>query len=82
MTQQIRENIRVAAIFGPGTAIRPVWFDWGRRKYTVQEITCTWEERRGTALLLHFGVSDGATLFQLTYNAATQGWSLGAVEAG
>ncbi len=79
--QKIREHIRVAVIFGPGNSIRPVWFDWGRRKYTVREVTYTWRERQGETTLLHFAVTDGADLFELSYNPATQGWTLAAVDA-
>ena len=77
--QKIREDIRVAVIFGPGSAIRPVWFDWRRRKHTVREVTYSWQERHGEATLVHFAVSDGANLFELTYNAASQIWALAAV---
>jgi hypothetical protein len=79
--QKIREDIRVAVIFGPGSSIRPVWFDWCRRKYTVEEVTYSWQERQGEATLVHFAVSDGVSLFELTYNAASRIWSLAAVEA-
>ena len=78
--QKIREDIRVAVIFGPGSSIRPVWFDWRRRKYAVEEITYSWQERQGEATLVHFAVSDGANLFELTYNAGSRVWSLAAVE--
>ena len=57
---RIKEPIRVAVVFGPGHSIKPVWFDWRRRKYTVKEITYTWRERRGEATVFHFAVSDGA----------------------
>jgi len=76
---QIRENIRVAVIFGPGSSIRPVWFDWRRRKHTVREVTYSWQERHGEATLVHFAVSDGANIFELTYNATGRTWSLAAV---
>ncbi len=78
--QKIRENIRVAVIFGPGNSVRPVWFDWRRRKYAVREVTYTWRERQGEATLFHFAVTDGANLFELTYNAVSQLWALTAVE--
>ena len=80
MLQQIREHIRVAAIFGPGNRIRPVWFDWRQHKHTVQEVTCCWDEREGSAVRLHFAVSDGADLYELTYNATTHIWRLATVE--
>jgi hypothetical protein len=75
---KVQEPIRVAVIFGPGDRVRPVWFDWGCRKYEVQEVTYTWRERVGEACLFHFAVSDGASLFELVYDAAGQRWSLAA----
>lgn len=78
--QKIREDIRVAVIFGPGTRVRPVWFDWGSRKYEVREVTYSWRERSGNAQMFHFAISDGASLFELVYDAAGQQWSLAAVE--
>jgi hypothetical protein len=82
MMRNIREDVRVAVIFGPGNSIRPVWFDWRRRKYEVREVTYTWQEREGEATLLRFAVSDGASLFELTFNSANRIWSLAAVDAG
>ena len=79
--EKIRENIRVAVIFGPGNRVEPVWFDWRRRKYTVREVTYSWRERQGEATVFHFAVSDGADLFELAYNADSQIWSLTAVDA-
>jgi hypothetical protein len=82
MMRNIREDVRVAVIFGPGSSIRPVWFDWRRRKYEVREVTYTWQERQGDATLLRFAVSDGVNLFELTFNSADRIWSLAAVDAG
>ena len=82
MMQQIREDIRVAVIFGPGNRVAPVWFDLRRRKHMVKEVTYTWRERRGEETTLHFAVSDGADLYELAYNTASQLWSLAAVEEG
>jgi hypothetical protein len=82
MMQRIRENIRVAVIFGPGSRVRPVWFDWGRRKYEVREVTYTWRERVGEGLRFHYAVTAGAGLFELVYDAAGQTWELAAVDGG
>jgi hypothetical protein len=78
--EKIRENIRVAVIFGPGNRVAPVWFDWRRRKHTVREVTYSWRERQGEATVFHFAVSDGADLFELAYNADSQLWALTAVD--
>jgi hypothetical protein len=79
--QRIREPIRVAAVFVPGRQIRPVWFDWQRRKHTVIETTYCWKGRSGEDTLLYFSVSDGSALYELVYNTSDQCWTLNGVEA-
>ena len=80
--QQLNENIRVGAIFESGRAIRPVWFDWQRKKYSVTEITYRWQEQSGETKMLHFAVSDGQDLFELVYDTERQTWSLTGIEPG
>ncbi len=80
MMHRIGENIRVAAVFGPGNRLQPVWFDWNRKKHTVTEVTYTWKDRLGDVTLLHFAVSDGTALYELTYNTASQAWALAAMD--
>lgn len=80
--QPINANIRVGAIFESGRAIRPVWFDWQRKKYSVTEITYRWQEISGETKMLHFAVSDGQDLFELTYNTDQQTWRLAGIEPG
>ncbi len=80
--QHLNADIRVGAIFESGRAIRPVWFDWQRKKYSVTEITYRWQEQSGDTKMLHFAVSDGQDLFELIYNTDQQIWSLSGVEPG
>jgi hypothetical protein len=77
---RIREPIRVAVIFGPGSSIRPVWFDWRRQKHTILETTYSWEGKRGDARLLHFSVRDEGGLYELTYDTVEQTWALEGIE--
>lgn len=80
--ERIREPVRVAAIFNPGGRIRPVWFDWKRKKHTVLETTYTWPEKSGDTVLLHFAVADGEALYELVYDTREQSWLLHGVDAG
>ncbi len=82
MVLRTRENIRVATVFEPGGKIRPVWFEWNRRKLVVKETAYAWRERRGETALLHFAVTDEANLYELVYNTADQTWVLVGVETG
>ena len=79
--QRVAEGIRVAAIFAPGSRIRPVWFEWRRRKHAITETSYFWKESQGGATRLHFAVSDGSDLFELVYHAADQNWTLEGVES-
>lgn len=80
MVQQIREHIRVGVIHGPGTRLRPVWFDWQRRKHEVREVTYHWRHRTGNELMLHYSVTDGTALYELVYNTAEQTWILESID--
>ncbi|MEE8185187.1 MAG: hypothetical protein V3T96_02155 [Thermodesulfobacteriota bacterium] len=73
-TTEIRDSIKVMAIFDRG--IRPVKFRWEGRVYPVKEITYTWRTREGSAEVIHFSVTDGASLYELSYNKSTMRWSL------
>ncbi|MCL4874289.1 hypothetical protein KJ039_09435 [bacterium] len=79
MATKIRDAIKVVAVFDSG--VRPVKFKWRGRVYGVKEITYTWASREGSARILHFTVSDGATLFELAYNSSSLGWSIEEVDS-
>lgn len=81
MLQRIREHIRVAVIHGPGSRLRPVWFDWKHRKHDVREVTSHWRHRAGNDLILHYAVTDGTALYELNYNVTEQIWVLESIDA-
>ena len=81
MLQRIREHVRVAVIHGPGSKLRPVWFDWKSRKYDVKEVTYHWRHRAGNDLILHYSVTDGTALYELNYNVTEQVWVLESIDA-
>jgi hypothetical protein len=71
----IDEPVDVGAVFGKNR-IKPKWFVWQNRKHTVTETTYTWRETEGEAVVVHFTVTDGATLFELSLNQKTLCWRL------
>jgi len=79
MTTDIKESIKVMAVFDRG--VRPVRFKWRGRVYPVKGITHTWGSREGLSGILHFSVTDGSTLYEITYNTSTMDWTLEGVEA-
>lgn len=78
--QRFAERIKVAAIFAPGSKVKPVWFEWRRQKHAVTETSYFWKDCQGDATRLHFAVSDGSNLFELMFNTADQNWTLEGVE--
>ena len=81
MLQRIREHVRVAVIHGPGSKLRPVWFDWKSREHDVKEGTYHWRHRAGNDLILHYSVTDDTALFELNYNVTEQVWVLESIDA-
>ena len=76
-TTLIREPVEVIALFeGRGRPLRPLRFRWKGAVHPVREITFTWSTNDGAAVVLHFAVHDGATLYELTYNKSTLRWTL------
>jgi len=78
--EDLSAKVVVGAVFGSGNLVRPAWFIWNGRKYTVKETTYTWTERRGTGMLYHFAVTDGADLFELVLDNTSLAWTLEKVE--
>jgi hypothetical protein len=82
MVTPVGELIQVGAIFGSKTKVRPVWFVWRGREYRVREVTYSWKEREGKTLIQHFSVTDGVSLYDLSYHTAEMNWYLSYVEDG
>lgn len=75
----IRQPIRVGAVFRQGTVV-PRWFLYRGRKIPVREVTYTWTERQGSSVFLHFSVSDGVNLYELSFQPERLVWNIEAVE--
>ena len=84
---RLNENVKVYAIYGdcpsmgtvtkfPHDKLRPVMFIWRNREYRVQDVTYVWREIQGQAEVYHFTVSDGASVFELSYNAKALDWTI------
>ena len=79
MSTDIQEPIKTGVVFDRG-GVFPAWFIWGGRRYTVREITQWWRTKNGSETILHLGVTDGASVFELTLNQQTLVWRLNAIE--
>lgn len=78
MAESIKEDIKVIAVFDKG--VKPVKFRWRGRLFQITEVTHTWSSREGSSPILHFSVTDGASLFELAYNRSSMRWSIEASE--
>lgn len=81
MGTEIGEPIRVGVVFQRGVVI-PRWFLRGGRRYNVARVTMRWQTREGAETILHLGVTDGTSLFELAFNQKTLSWTLVSVEDG
>ena len=54
----------------------PVWFDWKGRQGRVRETAFTWTTREGSAEIMHYSVSDGTNLYELSFDRGSMQWSL------
>ncbi len=82
MITQIDQPIRVGAVFGLPDRIRPAWFIWKGRKHVIREVTYIWDQKEGNSRIQNFAVSDGANLYQMSYQRDAMTWRLVALEDG
>ncbi|MBI5238066.1 MAG: hypothetical protein HY887_06550 [Deltaproteobacteria bacterium] len=78
MAEEIRETVKVMVIFDAG--VRPVKFRWRGKVYYVKDVTHSWRSKDGGVQLMHFAVTDGRALYELSYNPSTSLWLLERVE--
>jgi hypothetical protein len=76
----IAETISVIASFGLPYKIRPVRFKWNERLFEVREITYSWQTKEGQNKTYHFSISDGQTLYELSFDTASLLWKVEKIE--
>lgn len=72
----VGETISVFASFGLPYKLKPVRFKWTGRLFEVKEITYLWKTKEGCSEIYHFSVSDGKSLYEITFNTASLIWRL------
>jgi hypothetical protein len=78
---QIGDAISVLASFGMPYRIKPIRFKWSGRLFEVKEITYTWQTKEGEKKTYHFSVTDGKTLYELTFDTDSLIWRIENLEA-
>ena len=74
-TTIINEPIVVGAVFSKNT-VNPKWFIRENDKHTISEVTYTWETNLGNAKIINFAVTNGSTVFEISFNKKTLEWKL------
>jgi len=77
---QIGEDITVLVSFGMPYRIKPISFTWSGRLIKIKEVTYAWKTKEGQKDLHHFSVTDGSTLFELTFDAVSLLWKIESLE--
>ena len=78
---QIGDTISVLASFGMPYRIKPLKFNWSGRLLEVREITYTWKTREGQNEIYHFSVTDGKTLYELSFDTDSLIWKIENLES-
>lgn len=72
----IGEDISVIASFGLPYKIKPVRFRWQGKLFEIKTITYAWQTMKGSSRFYHFSVSDGKTLYELSFDTGSLLWKL------
>ncbi|GBE01224.1 hypothetical protein BMS3Bbin06_01908 [bacterium BMS3Bbin06] len=76
----IDEPVVVVASFAGGERVRPIKFRWGDRVIHVKEITYRWTKQEGKRKLYLFSLTDGRTLYNISFDPAGLIWRLEGLE--
>lgn len=76
----IGEGISVLAAFDMPYRVKPLSFTWSGRTIEIKEVTYTWKTKEGQKDLHHFSVTDGNTLYELTFDAVSLLWKIESIE--
>ena len=78
---RIGDGITVLGSFGLPYRIKQLSFTWSGRTIEIREVTYTWKTKEGQKYLHHFSVTDGNTLYELTFDAVSLLWKIESLEA-
>ena len=77
---EVGERVFVIAAFGRSISLKPLRFTWSDRRIDIKDVTYEWTTSEGASKLLHFSVTDGNTLYELSFNTTSIKWMLEGVE--
>lgn len=77
----IGESISVIVSFDRLNRIKPLRFKWSGRLYNIKEITYTWKTKTGQKDIYHFSVTDGASIYEISFDTTSLIWRLENIDA-
>ncbi|MCL5021863.1 MAG: hypothetical protein M1497_00560 [Nitrospirae bacterium] len=78
---EVGEAVSVIASFSQVYRIKPLRFRWSGRLFEVKDITYVWKSKEGRNEIYHFSVSDGNSLYELSFHTESLLWRLEKLEA-
>jgi hypothetical protein len=73
--EEIREKIKVLAIFNNGTLF-PHIFEWNDKRYKIDKVNLSYQEREGASINYFFAIESGGLIAKLKYNDKSLLWNL------
>jgi hypothetical protein len=80
ITMDVGETISVIASFGLPYKIKPLRFRWSGKLFEVKDITYAWQTKEGQKRIYHFSVTDGTTVYELSFDIFSLLWKLEKLE--
>ena len=77
MSFKLNNKIKVGVVFKEKSAdMVPKWFIRQGRRYLVDRVNYTWDEKKGRSTIRHFAVTAEKTNYELTYDTQRMAWRL------
>jgi hypothetical protein len=73
---EIGETISVIASFSMPYRIKPLRFRWSGKQFEIRDITYAWQTMEGQTKIYHFSVTDGRTLYELSFDTGSLLWKI------
>lgn len=73
--QEIREQIKVLAVFKNGTVF-PYVFEWNGQRRKIDKVNLSYQEREGASINYWFAVESAGLVAKIRYNNMSMTWSM------
>ena len=73
--QEVREKIKVLAVFKDGTVF-PHIFEWGGKRREVDKVNMSYQEREGASINYYFAIESKGLVAKVKYNDKAMIWTM------